>query len=49
MLRLTLVIDGAGHHGTETVLPAIVPLQLALETQTHHIHVHVLNALGVPG
>lgn len=45
MCCLTLVIDGTGHHGTERVLPAVVPLQLALETQTHSIHVHVLDAL----
>lgn len=47
--RLTLVINGFGNNRAEHVFPAIVQLQAALETQAHHVHVHVLDALGVTG
>ena len=45
MKCLTLVVDGVGHHWAEAVLPAVIPLELTLKTQTHSIHVHVLDAL----
>lgn len=44
---LTLVIDGVGHDWAEAVFSAVVPLELALKTQTHCVHVHVFNALWV--
>lgn len=47
--RLTLVVDGIGDHRAEVVFPAVVPLQLTLETEAHSVHVHVLDALRVSG
>lgn len=44
---LTLVIDGVGHYGVQEVPLSIHPLQLTLETQPHHVHVHVLDAFRV--
>lgn len=47
ILSLTLVVDRVGHHRAEAVFFAVVPLELTLETQTHSVHVHVLDALCV--
>lgn len=41
---LTLVINRRGDHWAESVLPAVLPLELTLKAQTHRIHVHVLDA-----
>lgn len=46
-LALTLVIDGVGNHRGEGDSVSILSFHLALETQSHHVHVHVLNALRV--